>query len=233
LSLEDAAKMLDELLGSGLPPQICELVLENAEGNPFFVEELVGALVDRRFLRRLNGGWKVHELPERLTLPDSVQSIVAARVDMLGTAEKTALQAAAVVGRVFWAGPVTELAGGTDADFGVLIERDFIRRRPASSMAGEREFAFKHALTRDVAYESLPKARRARLHAALAEWLEGFGEGRDELAPLLAHHYAEAVRPDDIDVVWPDEEQRAEQLRTRALTWLGRAGELAAGRYAL
>ena len=233
LSPEDAASMLEELLGSGLPARLRELVLANAEGNPFFVEELVGALVDRGFLRRWNGRWKAHELPERLVVPDSVQSIVAARLDMLGAAEKAALQAAAVVGRVFWAGPVTELLGGADADFGVLVERDFIRRHPASSMAGEREFTFKHSLTRDVAYESLPKARRARLHAALAEWLESFGEGRDEQAPLLAHHYAEAVRPEDLDLAWPDEEQRAEQLRAKALTWLERASELAAGRYAL
>jgi DNA-binding SARP family transcriptional activator len=233
LSLDDAASMLEELLGSGLPAGLRELVLANTEGNPFFVEELVGALVDRGFLRRSNGGWKAHELPERFVVPDSVQSIVAARIDMLGAAEKAALQAAAVVGRVFWASPVTELLGGADADLGVLLERDFILRHPVSSMAGDREFAFKHALTRDVAYESLPKAKRARLHAALAEWLESFGEGRDEQAPLLAHHYAEAVRPENLDLAWPDEEQRAERLRAKALTWLERASELASGRYAL
>jgi DNA-binding SARP family transcriptional activator len=233
LSLQEATSMLDELLGSGLTVRLRELVLANAEGNPFFVEELVGALVDRGFLRRWNGGWKTNELPERLVVPDSVQSIVAARIDMLGAAERAALQAAAVVGRVFWAGPVTELLGGADPSLRVLVERDFVRRHPISSMAGEREFAFKHALTRDVAYETLPKARRARLHAALAEWLESLGEGRDEHAPLLAHHYAEAVREEDLDLAWPDEEHRAEQLRAKALTWLERASELAGGRYAL
>jgi DNA-binding SARP family transcriptional activator len=233
LPLEDAAAMLDELLGSELPAPLRELVLANAEGNPFFVEELVGALVDRGFLRRSNGGWKASEVPEHLVVPDSVQSIVAARIDMLGAAERAALQAAAVVGRIFWSGPVIELLGGNEADFGVLVERDFVRRRPASSMSGEREFAFKHALTRDVAYRSLPKASRARLHAALAAWLEAFGAGRDEHAPLLAHHYAEAVRPEDLDLCWPGEASRAEQLRTKALKWLERASELAAGRYAL
>ena len=233
LSLEDGTSMLEELLGSELPARLCELVLANTEGNPFFVEELVGALVDRGFLQRSNGSWRAHELPEHFVVPDSVQSIVAARIDMLGAAEKAALQAAAVVGRVFWADPVTELLAGAHADLGVLVERDFIRRHSVSSMAGEREFAFKHALTRDVAYESLPKARRAQLHATLAEWLERFGEGRDEHAPLLAHHYAEAVRPEDLDLAWPNEEKRAEQLRAKALTWLERAGELAAGRYAL
>jgi DNA-binding SARP family transcriptional activator len=233
LSFGDAGRMLEELLGSELPAPLHDLVLANAEGNPFFVEELVGALVDRGFLSRTNGGWTAGEVPERLAVPDSVQSIVAARIDMLGAAEKAALQTAAVIGRVFWAGPVTELLGGADADLGVLVERDFIRRQPLSSMAGEREFAFKHAVTRDVAYESLPKGRRARLHAALAEWLESFGQGRDEHAPLLAHHYAEAVRPEDLDLAWPDDIPRAGRLRAKALIWLERAAELAAQRYAL
>ena len=172
-------------------------------------------------------------MPPRFEVPDSVQSVLAARIDLLGAAEKAALQAASVVGRVFWAGPVIELLGGVEADLGVLVERDFIRRRPVSSMADEREFGFKHAVTRDVAYEGLPKARRAHLHAAVAGWIERLGEGRDEHAPLLAHHYAEAVKPEDLDLAWPGEEDEAERLRVKASAWLRRAAELAAGRYAL
>jgi predicted ATPase len=220
LSLEEAAHMLEELLGSELPARLRRLVLDNAEGNPFFVEELVAALIDRGFLARKDGRWQLGDLPPRFEVPDSVQSVLAARIDLLGAAEKAALQAASVVGRVFWAGPVIELLGGVEADLGVLVERDFIRRRPASSMAGEREFGFKHAVTRDVAYEGLPKARRAHLHAAVADWIERLGEGRDEHAPLLAHHYAEAVKPEDLDLAWPGEEVEAERLRVRATAWL-------------
>ncbi len=75
----------------------------------------------------------------------------------------------------------------------MLESREFIRRRSGSSLAGEREFTFKHALTRDVAYASLTTARRARLHASFAAWLERVGEERDEYAGFLAHHYYEAV----------------------------------------
>src|SRR5207247_538378 len=91
--------------------------------------------------------------------------------------------------------------------------------------------AFKHQLTREVAYASLPKAKRARLHAEFAAWLERFGRGRDEHAPLLARHYAEAVRPEDADLAWMGAEDELERVREKAVAWLRRAGELAAGRY--
>ncbi len=156
--------------------------------------------------------------------------MLAARIDLLEQPEKEALQAASAIGRVFWSGPVYQLVQG-EPDLRVLEERDFVRRRPGSSMAGEREYAIKHALTREVAYESLPKARRARLHAAFARWLEhALG---DEAAPLLAHHYGEAVRPEDADLAWSGYEDEAADLRHRAVAWLTRAAELATSRYEL
>jgi class 3 adenylate cyclase/DNA-binding SARP family transcriptional activator len=233
LSRDDAARMLEELLGPDIPSRLGQLVLEQAEGNPFFLEELVAALIDRGFLARQNGAWELRHLPAGFTVPDSIESILAARIDLLGPAEKAALQAAAVVGRVFWTGPVLELLVGIEPDTGVLVGRDFIRRRRTSSMAGEQEFAFKHALTRDVAYASLPKAKRARLHAAFAAWLDRMGSDRDEYAPLLAHHYAESVRPTDRDLAWPDDDAEFERLRAKALVWLRRSAELAGARYAL
>ena len=230
---EDTARMLEQLFAGELPPRLREIVLETAEGNPFFVEELLGSLIDRGVLERVDGSWLAGEVPEDFAVPDSVQSLVAARLDLLGTAEKAALQAASVVGRVFWAGPVAELIQDVEVDFGSLEERDFISRRARSAIAGEHEFAFKHTVTREVAYASLPKAKRARLHAGVAAWLERLGEGRDEHALLLANHYAQAVRPEDADLAWPGEEEQLELLRGKALAWLRRAAELAAGRYAI
>jgi class 3 adenylate cyclase/tetratricopeptide (TPR) repeat protein len=230
LSAEDSTRLLDELLVGGLPAVLREVVVARAEGNPFFVEELLGTLIDRGLLQRENGGWTIGELPPDFSVPDSVQAVLAARIDLLEPAEKEALQAASVIGRVFWSGPVYELVQG-EPDLRVLEDRDFIRRRPGSTMAGEREYAVKHALTREVAYESLPKARRARLHAAFARWLER--SVGDEAAPLLAHHYAEAVRPADVDLAWTGAEDEAAELRRRAVVWLSRAGELAASRYEL
>jgi predicted ATPase len=159
LSARDCVRMLDELLAGGLPAELSEMVVERAEGNPFFVEELLGVLLDRGLLVRQNGGWVLHELPREFAVPDSVQAVLAARIDLLGSAEKSALQAAAVIGRVFWTGPVYELLDAKP-DLQVLEDRDFVRRRAGSSIAGEREYVIKHALTREVAYESLPRARR-------------------------------------------------------------------------
>ncbi len=231
LSSEDAVRMLDELLGGTLPPGLREVVVQRAEGNPFFVEELLGTLIDRRLLERQNGSWHLSELPVDFAVPDTVQAVVAARVDLLDPGEKQALQAASVIGRIFWAGPVYELVQGAEPDLRILEERDFIRRRLGSSIAGDREYAIKHALTREVAYASVPKARRAKLHAAFAQWLERTAEGRDEYAPLLAHHYAEATRPEDVDLAWTDNGHELTELRTRALVWLRRTAELAIGRF--
>jgi class 3 adenylate cyclase len=230
LSPKDSVRMLDEMLAGGLPVELSELVVARAEGNPFFVEELLGVLIDRGLLSRRNGSWQLSELPSEFTVPDSVHAVLAARIDLLGAAEKAALQAAAVIGRVFWTGPVYELVEAKP-DLRVLEDRDFVRRRPGSSMAGEREYVIKHALTREVAYESLPRARRARMHAAFAAWLEGRGQGRDDLASLLAHHYAEAVRPEDADLAWVGEEAELERLRGKALLWLEGAAQFAMRRY--
>jgi hypothetical protein len=178
------------------------------------------------------GRWQAVDLPERVATPDSVRGVLAARIDLLPAREKAALQAAAVIGRAFWEGPVRELIED-DADFALLEERDFIRRSPGSRLQGEREHTIKHALTREAAYAGIPKARRARLHAAFAEWIERRQEGRDELASLLAHHYAEAVRPEDADLAWADDEEELARLRSQAVEWLQRAAERAMQRYEL
>jgi class 3 adenylate cyclase len=228
---DTASRMVAELLTGELPGEVSELILERAEGNPFFVEEILESLIDQGVLTPSNGGWAARELPPGFAVPDSVQAVLASRIDLLPPAEKAALQAASVIGRVFWTGPVYELVPKMQPDLRVLEDRDFVRRRAGSTITGETEYAFKHQLTREVAYASLPKAKRARLHAAFAAWLEGFGGGRDEHAPVLAHHYAEAVRPADADIAWAGAHDDLARLRTIAVAWLQRAAELAVGRY--
>ena len=136
-----------------------------------------------------------------------------------------------MIGRVFWADAVRDLVPGPEPDFGLLEERNFVHGQAGSSIAGQREYVIKHALTREVAYGSLLRAQRGPLHAGFAQWLERSGRGDNEHASLLAHHYAEAVRPDDIDLAWPGREDQAERLRGKAVTWSLRAAELAVGRY--
>lgn len=204
LAPADASAMLDAL-ADDLAPDVRELLLERAEGNPFFLEELLAGVIER--------GPDEVEQP----IPDSVQAVLAARIDLLSPADKAAVQAASVIGRSFWAGAVREMLG-SEPDVGVLEARDFVRHAPASAFAGEREFLFKHALTRDVAYGSLADEQRARLHGAFAAWLERAGGGRDEDAASLAHHYTEAV---------------SSGTGEKAVQWLRRAGELATARYEL
>jgi class 3 adenylate cyclase/plasmid stabilization system protein ParE len=229
----DTGRLLDELLGREIPAEIRELVVERAEGNPFFIEELIATFLDRGILERRDGTWVFGALPSEFTVPDSIQAVLAARIDLLPDAEKAALQAAAVIGRTFWTGPTYELVGGESPDIGLLEEREFVRRRAGSSLPGEREYVIKHALTRDVAYGSLPKARRAQLHAAFAAWLERRAEGRDELAPLLAHHYAQAVSAEVLDLAWAGQNAEVARLRASGVDWSRRAAGLAIGRYEL
>jgi class 3 adenylate cyclase len=231
LTNDETQQLLRQLLAAELPDELRAALVNRAEGNPFFVEELVSTLIDHNVLERSNGSWAVRDLPARFAIPDSVHALVAARLDLLPSLEKAALQAAAVTGRVFWATAVSALLDGAEPDFGLLEDRDFIRRRAGSSMAEDVEYAMKHALTREVAYGSLPKARRAQLHAKFAEWLERALETKDEQASLLAHHYAEAVRPEAADLAWGDDATQVERLRALAVGWLERAAELAVGRY--
>ncbi len=231
LPSEVTSQMLSELLAGEPPDELRALVVAKAEGNPFFLEELVRALVEAGALERRNGGWQVRDVPEGFSIPDTVHAVLAARMDRLAPIEKTALQAASVVGRTFWEGPVVHLVEGERPDFDLLEERDFIRRRGGSSLAGETEYAMKHALTREVAYSSIPKARRGRLHAAFADWMVENDRAKDEHASVLAYHYAEAARPADADLVWHNAPHELERLRGDAVRWLRRAADLARSRY--
>ena len=226
----EAARMLDEIVPAVLPDKLRELVISRAEGNPFFLEELVGELVDAGVLEKRDGEWVLGERQVDFPMPDTVHAVLAARIDRLPPTEKAALQAGAVVGRVFWTSSVVHLLG-EEPDFDLLEERDLIRSSRASAIPGEREYVIKHALTREVAYGSIPKARRGQLHAALADWFERSELGKDEGAPLLAYHYSEAVKPEDADLVWAHDPQELGRLQQRAVHWLRRAGELARGRY--
>jgi len=135
------------------------------------------------------------------------------------------------MGKVFSTAAVVHLLGGDEPDFGVLEERDLVVAVRSAAPSEDRELAIKHALTREVAYGSIPKARRGRLHASLADWLAR--SGSDERAPVLAYHYAEAAKEEDVDLVWADAPDELDRTRARAVHWLSRAGRLARGRHEL
>ncbi len=202
LTSEDSARLVGLLLAvEELPGELRSRILERAEGNPFFLEEIIRQLIDAGGIVREADRWRAKPGVEEVTIPDTIQGVLAARIDLLVPEEKRALQAAAVVGRIFWTGAVGVVVDGQGPPDAVdeLLERverrELVLSRLSSSMAGEREYIFKHGLTRDVTYESLPRRDRAEAHARVARWIERtVGERRMEFVELLAHHFVEAHR---------------------------------------
>jgi hypothetical protein len=180
LSHEDTARLLASLLDTPvLAAELQSHVLSRAEGNPLFTEE---------YARLLEEGGTADDLPE------SLQGLIAARLDALGPEAKGAVQAAAVLGETFWAGAVAAVADATDVDelLRGLERREFIRRRRRTSVEGETEYTFHHVLVRDVAYAQIPRGERGERHARAAAWIESLGRTEDQ-AEMLAHHYLQAL----------------------------------------
>jgi class 3 adenylate cyclase len=219
----DARRLVAQLLDvDGLRDDTRAQILERAEGNPFFLEEILRQLIDDGRIARRDGRWTVTAEFDQLDLPDTVQGVLSARIDLLQPREKRTLQHASVVGRIFWRGAVAVLVDDHDTldpDLRRLEERELVASRVSSSLVGEEELSFRHILTRDVAYESLPRRERPHAHARVARWIEETtGDRQREYAALLAHHYTEAYRGASSDRSFPGDELEA--LRRRAFDLL-------------
>ena len=160
-----------------------QALLSRAGGNPLYAEQYVRMLTERS-----DGA----ELP----LPETVQGIIAARLDALPVEEKSLLQAAAVMGKVFWLGALAQDDGidrrTAELRLHALERKDFVQRARRSSVGREAEYAFLHVLVRDVAYGQIPRGRRAEQHRRAAQWIDSLGQTEDR-AELLAHHYLSAL----------------------------------------
>jgi class 3 adenylate cyclase/tetratricopeptide (TPR) repeat protein len=189
LSASEGADLIEHLLGGDAPAEVVGPILHRSEGNPFYAGELLRMMTEDGTLERRDGRWAlVRSLPS--SLPDTVQAVIASRIDLLSPGEKRAIQDAAVVGRVFWAGALARLGPADAAALDGLVDKGYVWERDTTSIAGERELIFHHVLTRDVAYASIPKARRAEAHAIVGGWVEEVTGGRDEeFAEVLAYHY--------------------------------------------
>ena len=183
-------ELLAGLLGRTLTSAGARALLDNSAGNPLFLEELVQSLEDEGLLSDGGSELDIQALP----MPTNLRSLIGSRLDRLRAEEKQAAAHASVIGITFWTGAVGHLSG-LDGEMEMrldgLARRDFVQRSRTSSIAGEREWSFKHVLIRDVAYGGLPKRERARLHRRCAEWnstLPG-GEVRIE---LVAYHLEQA-----------------------------------------
>ena len=164
----------------GLAAGAAEQVVRGAAGNPLFAEELVATIAER-------GG--------TAGIPAAIKALIAARLDRLPPQERRALQLAAVIGKVFWEGGLRALgaAGEVTEHLEALKQKELLRTHPRSQMHDDRQYAFKHDLIRDVAYERLSRADRRLLHRRLVGWIELIsGERVGEYLDLLAHHAFQA-----------------------------------------
>jgi class 3 adenylate cyclase/tetratricopeptide (TPR) repeat protein len=183
LSNDETARLVHALLDRPvLDAEVQRNLLERAGGNPLYAEEFVRMLEERA-----DG-----DLP----LPETVQGLIAARLDGLTNEEKSLLQAGSVLGKVFWLGAAVELAGverhSAEEWLHALERKEFLRRERRSSVAGDIEYAFRHLLVRDVAYGQIPRGVRAERHRSAARWIESLGRPEDH-AEMLAHHYLRAL----------------------------------------
>jgi class 3 adenylate cyclase/tetratricopeptide (TPR) repeat protein len=189
LSEEESAKLVEQLLSQlagaagERPRSLPKEAIDRAEGNPLFVEETIRMLIESGTAGAASS-----------RVPDSLQALIAARIDHLAPDAKTLLQRASVIGRVFWKGALEHLAPDVsdhDALVESLLQREFLLREPRSSISGETAYRFKHALIREVAYAGLAKLARAQYHARFAEWLHG--RTGEELVEIRAYHLDRAV----------------------------------------
>ena len=184
LSEEETARLVNALLEQSPVGVDARATLSaHAGGNALYAEQYVRMLGER-------------ENADDLPMPETVQGIIAARLDALAEDEKTLLQDAAVYGKVFWHGAVLALDGIDRATVNELLHgldrKEFIQRARRSSVAGESEYSFRHVLFRDVAYSQIPRSGRADKHGRAAAWIESLGRSEDH-AEMLAHHYGSAL----------------------------------------
>ena len=210
LSDDETAHLVHALLEQPLlEAEVQKTLISRAGGNPLYTEE---------FARLVGEGRQLEELPE------SVQGIIAARLDALPEDEKELIQDAAVLGKVFWLGALTQMAGhdrgAAERGLHALERKEFLRRKRNSSVAGESEYSFGHLLVRDVAYGQIPRARRAEKHRLAAEWIEALGRPDDQ-AELVVHHYLAALE------LTRAARQPLDELETPARLALRDAGERA------
>ena len=237
---DSSGQLVTEILqkADAIPDRLRDLVVARAEGNPFYVEELIKMLIEQGVIERRDAAgansraaeppapdegerWLIH--PERLDaihVPGTLTGVLQARLDSLPASERETLQRASVVGRLFWDAAVAYLGETAPEAIAPLLpalgQRELVYPREETAFEGTREYVFKHALLRDVTYESVLRRLRRDYHRRAAEWLIGAGGDRvDEFADLIAGHYAAAG----------DAGSEA--------AWQARAGAHAAARHAL
>ena len=200
LSEAESHELVGSLLGDvSLGGPLAEKIASAAEGNPLFVEEMVGMLIDSGQLMRQAGGWTAASDLTRVAVPPTIHALLSARLDGLPAPERQVLERGAVEGKVFHRGAIAELAPdalreSVPIHLRTLARKELLRPERAD-FVGDEAFRFRHLLIRDAAYGALPKETRAELHARFADWLTRVaGEHRAEYEEILGYHLEQAFR---------------------------------------
>jgi DNA-binding SARP family transcriptional activator len=201
LNAAESERLIENLLGGEpLPTAVAERFAAAAGGNPLFLEQLLSMLIDDELLQRDGVRWIASDDLNEVPVPQSVQLLVAARLDRLSPTELTVLECAAVEGSLFHRAPLRLAAEdcepGLDVDAALrtLVAKELVRPTVPSD-TGDEAYRFLHTLIRDVAYAGMPKQSRGRLHELFAKWIEAnAGDRIMELEEVLGHHLEQAYR---------------------------------------
>ena len=196
LSDESSHDLVDAVLGHAdrFPAALRDLVFQKAQGNPYFIVEIVNMMIDEGVIVADGPHWKLRD--QRLTnfpVPTTLTGLLQARLDLLPAAEKSLLQKASVIGYVFWDEPLRRVAVAVTETLDALGSRDFVLRHDTSSVASAREHIFKHHVLHQVTYDSVLKQDKRQLHKLAAEWLLQQSAGREsEFRASIAAHFEQA-----------------------------------------
>jgi class 3 adenylate cyclase/tetratricopeptide (TPR) repeat protein len=197
LAARHSDALVDEILQRlpSVPPGLRALLTGRAQGNPYFMEELVRILIERGAIRTSSNAWSVDA--DRfldVTVPPTLTGVLQARIDALAPAERHALQLASVIGPRFWDAALEHVESGTSSQLPSLVRRELIERRPGGDAGNDaHEYVFRHHLLQQVAYNTVLKRVKRPAHAKVAQWLsERRGAAAGPLAGSAAEHYEAA-----------------------------------------
>jgi predicted ATPase/class 3 adenylate cyclase len=247
LSSRDGRLLVEEILHKmeQVPIALRELVVSEADGNPFYIEELIKMLIDTRVIKTDDDPWHVEptrlaEILADMDVPSTLTSLLQARLDKLEPEERRVIQQAAVIGRVFWDDAIRHFYTNQNGDqedepnIPAILEQlriqQMIFHREKSALSGTQEFFFKHAILREVAYDTIIKKERQKYHALVAEWLiHENTERAGELPGMIGEHLESAGENERaVSYFRMAGEQAARQYANQsALNYLGRALDLA------
>jgi len=234
LSQQESSRVVENLLGTSMfDARIRTKIIEAAEGNPLFVEQMVSMLIDDGILiRDPTGGWLLTSDIDRVTIPPSISALLTSRIDRLSGTERAVIERAAVIGSTFFRGAVEDLAPpdvrpNVDEALTSLLRKELIQ--PGSSeFAGQATYRFVHVLIRDAAYGGLLKRQRAELHERFVDWLERQVSDRVlEFEEIRGYHLEQAFR---ILVELAPMDDRARGLGARGSRYLSSSGRRALAR---